>query len=194
MYLSSFSRQENDLECVSEFVFTTRKWFRIWIWVRFHDKTMMRQWFRKCIWVRIHGTRPTYVVEPNKDSKIIVLKKITKTNIILTVYFINKNKEIEIPDMARINSFLLILFTITILVKFSTQTPQQRHYIVIASKQTNEIKHQPKVHYCGQAFVRAWRVACIVKERYNLIFKRNLKGISHSLWKNVYKIIVSYSR
>ena len=72
------------------------------------------------------------------------------------------------------------------MAKLSTQTPQQQqqqqqHYTIIASKQTNEIKPQPIAHYCGQAFVRAWRIACIVKQRYNLIFKRNSKGIQHKL-------------
>ena len=87
---------------------------------------------------------------------------------------------------------LLIILIVTILAKLSTQTPQpqyqqqqqqqqQQHYTIIASKQTNEIKPQPYAHYCGQAFVRAWRVACIVKQRYNLIFKRNSKGTQHKL-------------
>ena len=79
---------------------------------------------------------------------------------------------------------LLIILIVTILAKLSTQTPQQQqqqHYTIIASKQTNEIKPQPYAHYCGQAFVRAWRVACIVKQRYNLIFKRKSKGVQHKL-------------
>ena len=71
-------------------------------------------------------------------------------------------------------NIILTLLLLTVVVTLTIQSPPP---YTIVGKLHNEIKPQQKVHYCGVAFVRAWKIACMVKQRHNLIFKRNFKGI-----------------
>ena len=62
--------------------------------------------------------------------------------------------------------FPLLLFLITMVTTAKQSTPEPHIGL------HNEIKPQPRAHYCGSAFVRVWRIACLVKQRHNLVFKR----------------------